>query len=591
MPRGERSFHIDEAVTEKIPVVRLVTEITEKTEPKQIELFKAHIRNLDLQLKIWADLIEQAENEDARIEANQGYEQYSRERDELFAKLSKTDRASYLREKQELEKAINKVILSKENKTREPKKRFDAKIGIESPVALAKEEEPIVIKKVKSLPGYFDPKNIPDNTYLDAGELRKLSPAIDDDNIEEIAKAPVTEVTKIINPETKSGNFSSLSFDEQLKTLQQAINEGAKLDEVFRFVYLLDPETVRDNLAKIGLGYRNMLFKLLKEEAFHELASGRLNQKTAEKVARLREIIIDYNPENKIEIIKTGEFEPLDDNEDNQSAPYADTHVPNRPIETYNYELGSSVKEKYAKMSYDALVALKHTLESDIKTLNKKIEEGKFVVNPKTKRKRLKNRPDPFLPKLEEQSRQFSLELAEIEKNLSRKKPQELKLIENDVEANFFRKKDKEIDDNQIEGDLSLFIDEAEKTIANRPTQKIQQIPSEKTQENLNKQKGEKIVITDISKNPNIFIELQRRFQKNRDRSDLRLFNDKVIEVEKEIERMQKQLQASGMEKFKRFFGLGSIRQKEINEINDKIKLLNKMLDEAKNIRRNQFRD
>jgi uncharacterized coiled-coil protein SlyX len=132
-----------------------------------------------------------------------------------------------------------------------------------------------------------------------------------------------------------------------------------------------------------------------------------------------------------------------------------------------------------------------------------------------------------------------------------------------------------------------LLVEGAEKTIARWPAKRNQTI-----NERPLKQTGEKITAMDINKNPNIFIELQRQFQKNReDRSTLKLFNDKVIEVEKEIEKMQKQLQASGMEKFKRFFGLGSISQNEINEISDKIKLLSTMLAEAKTIRKNQFRD
>ncbi len=605
MPRGERSYHIEESQTERIPAVRLVTEITEKTEPKQIEFFKAHIRNLDKQLDIRKKMIEDATSEELGAKAKEKYERYSKEREELFAQLPQIDQIAFLQEEEQFENERNKIIQiddfrKNEIKTREPKKRFDAKIGIESPAALAKEKKPIIMKKVRSLPDYFDLKNLPDNTYLEKNEIRELSPAIDDDDNEEIAEAPITEVTKIdvplvdqtriINPENKTGNFSSLPFGEQLKMLQQAINEGAKLDEVFRFVYLLNPETVRDNLTKIAPGYRGMLFKLLKEEAFHELASGRLSKKTAEKVTRLREIIIDYIPGEKVERINTGEFESLDD-EGDQSAPYADTHVPNRPIETYNYELDSSVKEKYAKMSYDALVVEKSNLTDDLVILNKKIEGAKFVFNPIKKTMRSKATPDKNLPMLERQLHQKQSNLAEVEKNINNKKPQELKITENDVEANFFGQTDKKMSDRQTEEDLSLFIDGAEKTIANRPTQKIQQIPSGRNQENPNKQKGEKTVITDISKNPNIFIELQNQFQKNQDRSALRLFNDKVIEVEKEIERMQKQLRVSGMEKFKRFFGLGSIRQNEINEINYKIKLLNKMLAEAKTIRKNQFRD
>jgi hypothetical protein len=213
-----------------------------------------------------------------------------------------------------------------------------------------------------------------------------------------------------------------------------------------------------------------------------------------------------------------------------------------------------------------------------------------FVKNPVTGKSRRRVRPDSSLTIIENQKKQLNIELAEIEKNLSKKKPPELKLIENDVEADFFNEK-KAKNDKQTEKDLNLLIDGAEKTIANWPTQKIQQITTRRDQERPKKQTGENTVIMDITKNPNIFIELQRQFQKNRDRSALRLFNDKVIEVEKEIERMQKQLQASGMEKFKRFFGLGSISQNEINEINDKIKLLSTMLAEAKTIRKNQFRD
>jgi hypothetical protein len=591
MPRGERSYHTEESQTERVPAVRLVTEITDKTEPNQIELSKAHIRNLDKQLEIRKKMIEDAKSEEAKTKAKERYDRQSQEREALFAQLPQMDQIAFLQEEEELEAERNKIIQiddfreKKEIKPREPKKRFYAKIGIESPAALAKEEKQIVMKKVKPLPGYIDLTNLADNTYLTSDQISELSPAIDNDEDEEPDKI---DKTKIINkpelPEKEEKGFSALPFDKKLLFFKENLIETDSFESLLPFLYKLEPSEVKNQIHLITEEYKAMLVKLLlvAEEQYNQK---KLTQKQSKRLQDLREIIITYIPNSKPTIIRTGEFESLDNTYGDQNAPYADTYIPNRPAETYNYELDGRVKERYSKMSYDALISEKNQLNSDIKVLAEKIEEAKFIINKVTGRKRLKGRPDPSLGTLEGQKMQLTLRLTEVEKNLSKKKPQELKLIENPIEKNFF---EEEADDGeQNEEELSLLVEGAEKTIARWPAKRNQTI-----NERPLKQTGEKITAMDINKNPNIFIELQRQFQKNReDRSTLKLFNDKVIEVEKEIEKMQKQLQASGMEKFKRFFGLGSISQNEINEISDKIKLLSTMLAEAKTIRKNQFRD
>jgi hypothetical protein len=379
MPRGERSYHTEESQTERVPAVRLVTEITDKTEPNQIELSKAHIRNLDKQLDVRKKMIEDAESEEAKTKAKERYDRQSQEREALFAQLPQMDQIAFLQEEEELEAERNKIIQiddfreKKEIKPREPKKRFYAKIGIESPAALAKEEKQIVMKKVKPLPGYIDLTNLADNTYLTSDQISELSPAIDNDEDEEPDKI---DKTKIINKpelpekEEKKG-FSALPFDKKLLFFKENLVETDSFESLLPFLYKLEPSEVKNQIHLITEEYKAMLVKLLlvAEEQYNQK---KLTQKQSKRLQDLREIIITYIPNSKPTIIRTGEFESLDNTYGDQNAPYADTYIPNRPAETYNYELDGRVKERYSKMSYDALISEKNQLNSDIKVLAEK---------------------------------------------------------------------------------------------------------------------------------------------------------------------------------------------------------------------------